>query len=185
MSDGEIIELIKNGDESGLHILVEKYEKLLVYLITGVLGERSRDVEECVNDTWLKFWKHAAEYDLERASIVTYLKVIARNTALNRLRDVKRHEDRRMQGDISEVAETCEDARQNIESDILRKEHMARLNTVIGAMPEKERELMIRKYYYLQSSKVIAKAMGMTVNAVDSKLSRLRGKMREEFSEIE
>ena len=183
MSDREIMELIKNGDEAGLRILVERYEKLLVYLIGGVLGERSRDVEECVNDTWLKFWKHAAEFDLERASIVTYLKVIARNTALNRLRDVKRHEDRRLQGDISEFADSCEDAGQNVESEMLRKEHMARLNEAIAAMPDKERELMLRKYYYLQSSKTIAEAMGMSVNAVDSKLSRLRSKMREEFRE--
>ncbi len=184
MSDKEIIELIINGDEAGLRILVERYEKLLVYLIGGVLGERSRDTEECVNDVWLKFWKHAAEYDLERASIVTYLKVIARNTALNRLRDVKRHEERRMQGDISEFADSCEDGQQNVENDMLRRERMAHLNEVIGALPAKERELMLRKYYYLQPSKTIAAAMGMSVNAVDSKLSRLRGKMRDEFREI-
>lgn len=185
MSEEEIVERIKNQDETGLSLLAEKYGKLLVYIISGILENRVNDIEECVNDTYLKFWKNAAEFDLERASLVTYLKVIARNTALNRLRDIKRHEERRYEEDISEFADTCADIRQNLESRVVRNEHIAHLNTVIRELPEKERELMIRKYFYLQSSKAIAKAMRMTVNAVDTRLSRLRTRMRAEFGEWE
>lgn len=181
MSEEEIVERIRNQDETGLSLLAERYEKLLVYIISGILGNRIGDIEECVNDTYLKFWRHAAEFDLGRASLVTYLKVIARNTALNRLRDTKRHEENRYAEDISEFADTCADSRQNVEELTLRKEHTAALNRVIRELPEKEREMMLRRYYYLQSTKTIAKAMGMTVNAVDTKLSRLRVRMRSEF----
>lgn len=185
MTEEEIIERIKKQDNEGLEALAAKYEKLLTYIISGILGKRADDIEECLNDTYLKAWRSVEKFDFSRASLVTYLKVIARNTALNRLRDVRRHEEQRMDGELSEFADSVADASVNVEWEILRKERTAQLNGVIRALPDKERELMLRKYFYLQSSKTIALAMGMTVNAVDTKLSRLRGKVREAFREKE
>ncbi|MBE5960075.1 MAG: sigma-70 family RNA polymerase sigma factor [Lachnospiraceae bacterium] len=185
LTDEDILSLIKKKNDLGLSMMAEKYEKLLVYIVAGILGSRSRDIEECVNDTYLKFWRNVDSYDLEKASLITYLKVIARNTALNRLRDTKRHEDRTHGEDISEIAGIYADQSQNIENQVVRKEDMAWMNQMIASLAERDRELMIRKYFYLQSSKVIAKSMGMTVTAVDSKLSRLRTKFKLEFSEWE
>lgn len=185
MTDNEILELILNRDELGLSLLTKKYEKLLIYIITGILGNRIRDIEECVSDTYLKFWKNADTYDIKKASMATYLKIIARNTALNRLRDLKRHEDRTQNGDFSELAASYADCNQNIENQIAGKEQVKHLNQVIAALSEKDKELVIRKYFYLQPSKIIAQAMSMTVTAVDSRLSRLRTKMKNSFEELE
>ena len=46
---------------------------------------------------------------------------------------------------------------------------------------EKDRELVLRRYYYLQSMKQIGTAMNMSENALNSKLSRLRKKLKEGF----
>lgn len=185
MTEEEIIDLIRRQDDAGMSALAERFEKLLFYIVRGILGSRQDDIEECVNDTYLKIWRNVEWYDFERASLATWLKVIARNTALNRLRDVRRHEEQCCSGELSELADTVADARQNVENQIVRKEQAARLNEVVRRLPDRERELMLRKYFYLQSSKTIASSMGMTVNAVDTRLSRLRSRMREEFSEWE
>lgn len=185
MTQEEIIELIKKQEDAGLEVLAEKYGRLLTYIISGILGERAADVEECVNDTYLKVWRSVESFDFARASLVTYLKVIARNTAINRLRDVRRHEECRAGCEFYELADTVPDASENVENAVLKKERTKQLGMVIQALPDKERELMLRKYFYLQSSKTIAMAMGMTVNAVDTKLSRLRGKVKAAFSEAE
>lgn len=185
MTEEEIIELIKKQEDAGLEVLAEKYGRLLTYIISGILGERADDIEECVNDTYLKVWRNVESFDFARASLATYLKVVARNTALNRLRDVKRHEECRAGQEISELADTVADLSGNVENAVLKKERAKQLNQLVGALPDKERELMLRKYFYLQSSKTIAMAMGMTVNAVDTKLSRLRQKVRAAFAEAE
>ena len=181
MTDEEILSLIRKKNQLGLSMIAEKYEKLLVYIVTGILGNHTRDIEECVNDTYFKFWKNAEKYDYNKASLPTYLKVIARNTAINRLRDVKRHEDKTHSEDVTELASAVADVTANIENQMVRKENIKRLNKVIAGLPEKDRELIIRKYFYVQSSKVIAKAMNMSVTAVDSRLSRLRTKVKAEF----
>lgn len=184
MTDEEILSLVLKKNELGLSMMAEKYEKLLVYIATGILGNRTRDIEECVNDAYLKFWKNAETYDYKKASLPTYLKVIVRNTAINRLRDTKRHEDKTHAEDVSEFASAISDTSQNIETIMERRENIKCLNKIIANLSKKDQELMIRKYFYVQSSKVIAQAMTMSVTAVDSRLSRLRTKVKKEFDHM-
>ncbi len=178
MTEEDIIELIKSQENAGMEALAEKYGKLLSYIISGILGKRPDDIEECVNDTYLKIWRNVEKFDFARASLTTYLKVIARNTAINRLRDVRRREELCVEGEFFELADSCADTAADVEGELLKKERMGQLNEFVRALPKKERELMLRRYFYLQSSRQIAFALGMTVNAVDTKLSRLRGKAR-------
>lgn len=181
MKDEAIVNLIYDKDELGLLKLADKYEKLLIHIATGILGSRSRDVEECVNDTYLKIWKHIEKYDMDKASLKTYLKVIIRNTAINKLRDLSRREEREFSEDVSDIAKYYIDQRQNVEKQIFSKENVKQLNKIIAHLSKKDQELVIRKYFYLQSSKEIANATKMTVTAIDSRLSRLRNKMKLEF----
>lgn len=185
MKDEKIVKLIREEDELGFIKLGDKYGKLLYYIARGILGNRAEDVEECVNDTYLKFWNNIDNYDMEKASLKTYLKVIVRNTAINRLRDLSRHERNQITDDISEVARYYVDNNQNIEDYVFTKESIEKLNVLIKKLKPKEQEIIIRKYFYLQPSKHIAKSMNMTVSAVDSKASRTRKQLKTEFEEEE
>lgn len=181
MKDEAIINLIYEKDELGLSKLADKYEKLLIHIATGILGSRSRDIEECINDSYLKLWNHIEQYDMQKASLKTYLKVIVRNTAINKLRDLRKREDCELPEDITDVAKHYIDQGQNVEGQIFNNENMKQLNIIIGQLNKKDQELVIRKYFYLQSSKDIAVATKMTVTAIDSRLSRLRNKMKQDF----
>ncbi len=181
LRDNKIVKLIKNQEEEGLKVLSEKYEKLLVYIATGILGNNREDIEECVNDTYLKVWKHIESFDFEKASFKTYLSVIVRNTSINRLRKISKIEGMAQKEELSDLAAEYVDQKQNVELSMEQKENMEVLNRIIGGLKKKERELVLRRYYYLQSSKEIAFHMGMSVNAVDSKLSRLRKQMKKEY----
>ena len=48
-------------------------------------------------------------------------------------------------------------------------------------LKDEDRELMLRRYFYLQKSKDIAAAMNMSVTAVNSRLSRLKNKIRKNY----
>lgn len=182
LRDKKIVKLIVKKEEEGLKALTEKYEKLLTYIATGILGNNREDVEECVNDTYLKAWSHMQEFDFEKASLKTYMSVIVRNTAINRLRKISRTEGTAQKDELCDLAEDYADQRQDVEATMERKESMRALNEIIANMKKKDRELVLRRYYYLQSSKEIAFHMKMSVNAVDSKLSRLRKQMKQEYN---
>ncbi len=181
MNDQKIVSLIQEGNDQGFAKLADKYEKLLYYIAKGILGNRIEDIEECVNDTYMKLWNNIDKYDINKASLKTYLKVIVRNTAINRLRDLSRHENNKLSEDISEIAKYYADNSQDVEDKIFAKENLDSLNTLIKGLNPQEQEIIIRKYFYLQSSKHIAKAMKMTVTAVDSRASRTRKKLKQEY----
>lgn len=73
------------------------------------------------------------------------------------------------------------DYRQNLEQKVIFQEEVQTLNQILHELRHKDKELVLRRFYYLQSTKQIAAAMEMSENAVDSKLSRLRRKIKRRF----
>ena len=132
LRDNKIVKLIKNQEEEGLKALSEKYEKLLVYISTGILGNNREDIEECVNDTYLKVWKHIEDFDFQKASFKTYLSVIVRNTSINRLRKISKIEGMAQKEELSDLAAEYVDQKQNVELSMEHKENMEVLNRIIG-----------------------------------------------------
>lgn len=183
--EDKIVELLRNQDERGIELLAEQYEKLIRYIAVTILGSRETEVEECINDVYLKVWKNGAGYDYQKASFKTYLKAITRNTALNYLRKLQRLEELHgYDAEEDSIQEEYIDYRQNVEQKIIQKEEVEVLNRVLASLRKKDKELVLRRFYYLQSTKQIAQVMGMSENAVDSKISRLRKKIRKSYEEV-
>ncbi len=64
------------------------------------------------------------------------------------------------------------------EEAVLRKEREARLQAALRSLPQEQRRLFLRKYYYLQSTAQIAAELGLSERAVEGKLYRLRKKLQ-------
>lgn len=179
--DEEIIELLAARDEKSIELIAQQYEKLIRYIAVTILRNRESAVEECINDVYLKIWTHGAQYDYEKASFRTYLKAITRNTALNYLRKLKRLEELEGMDEFDTLQSEYIDYHQNPEQKVIYREEVQALNQILHSMSKKDKELVLRRFYYLQSTRQIAAAMGMTENAVDSKLSRLRKKIKKRY----
>ena len=172
--DHDIIEFLAAKDERAVALMAERYEKLIRYIAVTILGDRSESVEECINDVYMKIWMKGHLYDFEKASFKTYLKAVTRNAALNHLRKLKRLEE-------LEGLDEYIDYRQNVEQQMIFQEEVQALNRILRELKKKDKELVLRRFYYLQSTRQIAAAMEMSENAVDSKLSRLRKKITKRY----
>lgn len=179
--DNDIVELLKARDQRSIEWIAQRYEKLIRYIAVTILRDRETSVEECINDVYLKLWTHGAGYDFEKASFKTYLKAITRNTALNYLRKLRRLEELEGMDEADTIQSEYIDYSQNLEQKVIFQEEVSVLNRIITSLRKKDRELVLRRFYYLQSTRQIAGAMGMSENAVDSKLSRLRKKMKKQY----
>lgn len=179
--DHDIVKLLKKRDQKAIVLLGEHYEKLIRYIAGTILADRDDEIDECVNDIYMKVWMHGAEYDYKKASFKTYIKAITRNTALNYLRKVKTQEEHEDSDQYETIQDEYVDYRLGPEEKAVQKEEVKILENVLKSMKKKDRELVIRRFYYLQSTRQIAAAMKMTENAVDSKLSRLRKKIKTQY----
>lgn len=179
--DEDIIELLAKKDQRGIELIAKRYEKLIRYIAVTILRDRESSVEECINDVYLKIWTHSAQYDYEKASLKTYLKAITRNTALNYLRKLCKLEELEGMDESDTIQSEYIDYSQTPEQKIIYQEEVQILNQILASLKKKDKEFVLRRFYYLQSTKQIAVAMGMTENAVDSKLSRLRKKIKKRY----
>ncbi|MBR6567823.1 MAG: hypothetical protein IKK60_04135 [Clostridia bacterium] len=86
--DKEIIKLIKSRDERGIKELLIHYSPLIKYIISPIL-QNSSDREECLSEISMKVWDKIELYDERKGSFNGWLTAIARNTALNKAKQIK------------------------------------------------------------------------------------------------
>ena len=67
------------------------------------------------------------------------------------------------------------------EETLLRKERQARLRSALASLPDRDRSLFFRKYYYYQSTAQIAAELGCTERGVEGRLYRIRKRLQKEL----
>ena len=179
--DHDIIKLLEAKDQKAISLVEERYQKLIRYIAGTILFGRETAIEECVNDVYMKIWMYGARYDYKKAAFKTYIIAITRITALNHLRKVQQHEEQEEFQELETMQEAYIDYKQNPEHQVIQKEEVKILEDLLKELKKKDKELVLRRFYYLQSTKQIAAAMKMSENAVDSKLSRLRKKIKKHY----
>jgi RNA polymerase sigma-70 factor (ECF subfamily) len=73
------------GDRGAFEQLYQRTSAKLFGVCLRILHERS-EAEEVLQDVYLTIWRKASQYDAERASPITWLAMIARNRAIDRIR---------------------------------------------------------------------------------------------------
>ena len=171
MQEEKIIQLIKDRDEIGAKELLLHYGPLMRYIIAPILLN-PQDQEECLSEITMKIWDKIESYDADRGNFNTWLTALTRNTALNKVRQNKKH------GEATTIPEDLPSKEPTPEEVVLHKERLEMMKKAIQSLSDKDRLIFYRKYYYKQSTAQIASEMGMTERAVEGKLYRLKIQLR-------
>lgn len=163
VTDSEIARLMKAGDERGAEELLRRFGALIRYVAAPILPDE-RDREDCLSEVLMRAWEGIGNYDEARGSLRAWLTAIARNTALNRLRASK----------PADPEDGPENTRPGPEEELIRREELSELRRAISALKPAERQLVYRKYYYMQPISQIAAETGLSLRAVEGRLYRIR-----------
>ncbi len=177
MDDRDLISLFFRRDESAIQKTSEKYGHYCFTVAWNILFDRE-DSEECVNDTWLKTWDLIPPEKPKKLQF--FLAKITRNFALNRLRTNTRQ--KRGGGEYETALEELEytlHTGSDPAQDLNAKELASAVNRFVKNLPEKERNVFIRRYFYLETPKQIAERYSMGTNNVSVMLNRTRTKLKE------
>jgi len=164
MTDKEIIALYFKRSENAIEQTDVKYGKLCHSISINILND-TRDSEECVNDTYLTLWNKIPPK--EPNPFKAYICRIIKNLSL------KKYEFNHAKKRNSEY--------DSVEFDELR----TAINTFLFELPEKKRILFLRRYWFLQPVKDIAKDYGITEKTASMRLARLREKLQQYLQEKE
>jgi len=170
----EIIQLIHEQNERGIKELLQHYGPLMRYIIAPILPNK-QDLEECISDVVWHVWNKIDTYDPKRSSWNTWLTALTRNAALNKLRALKSHQSAE---NIDDVPMELASDKPSPEEAYLQQEQKRALQEAIGNLPQRDKILIYRKYYYMQSTAQIASELSMTQRAVEGKLYRAKRKLK-------
>lgn len=174
MDDETLLSLLRRNPEEGMNQLMKRYSGLVLSIIRTRLAEvpaYSTDAEECAADTFLKFYRSLPSFDPQKASVETYLGVIARRTAANKARERLR----------SAVDPDGEDAMAELRDEEEEDGQAALLLGEVRRMPPPDGDILFRKYYLGQSSAQIAAALGLSVSNVDTRVHRAVLRLKEKL----
>lgn len=175
--DEEIIETLFMRAEHALADLQEKYGGLCRSVIKRILTDW-RDVEECVNDVYLRVWNAIPP---ERpASLQAYLARIARNLALDRYSYNSAAQRNTALTDAFEELEPWLPAYVgNLDSELDRQYFRQVLNDFLQEQPKEARIFFLRRYWYGENSREIAECCHVTQAKVRTSLFRTRERLRD------
>ena len=176
MEDQEIIARVFARDEEGLTAARARYEPYCAAVARRLLND-PRDQEECLSDTWLRAWN--AIPPQRPRSLGAFLAKITRNLAINRLRDgnAQRRGGGQVPLALEELGE-CVSPEGSPEGELDRQAAEEALNRFLDGLPPLQREVFLRRYWYLDSIEDIARRAGWSKSRVTTTLHRLRVRLR-------
>ena len=174
MEDGEIIDLFWARDDRALAAAGAAYGGRLLGLAERLLGSR-QDAEECVNDTYLAAWDTIPPARPDH--LFAYLARLCRNRACNRI-DWQRAQKRRTEivALTAELEACVPDRRRETAAETADLGEL--LTTFLRRQPEIQRQVFLRRYWYADSIRDIARRYGFGESKVKTMLLRTRQRLR-------
>ena len=176
MDDQAIIALYWSRDQRALGESQQKYGPFCLRLSENILACRE-DAEECVNDTWQRAWDTMPPQ--RPGSLRAYLSRICRNLSLDRWR--RRKAQKRGEGleVLLEELEDCVPASPSAEEAAENREITRCVGVWLASLEREDRTVFLRRYWYGQQVKEIARQAGCTPQKMAQRLYRLRLSLRE------
>jgi len=175
LEDSKIIGLFFERSEQALEELNRKYGPAIRKTTANILNDRL-DVEECINDTYLKVWNSIPP---QRPNpLVSYVCKIAHNLAVNRYHANKAEKRSGNYALILDEMEDCIPSGTNVETEAEAKELAAAINRFLSTLSSEDRFLFVRRYWYADSVTDLAVMTNGSPNRISVRLFRIRERLR-------
>jgi RNA polymerase sigma-70 factor, ECF subfamily len=186
-SDVDAMLRVKTGDESAFAYLVQKYRRPMVGFMYRLCHNPST-AEELAQEVFLRVYRSRTSYE-PSAKFTTWLYRIATNLAVNHARDTRHERPEktvRLDEPDQETGTTPDLADDSLsaEEQILKRERLAAIRSVVNALPERQRMAVIMHKYQQMDYREIAGVLKLSESATKSLLFRAYETLREQLKEF-
>lgn len=166
--DAVLLERVIAGDEAAFSALVDRHYSLVFRLSARVLGNAA-DAEDVTQEAFVKLWRNPPELR-NQAALKGWIVRVARNLAIDRLRRARNTSDSEL--DLLVDTSTAPDGH-------LRHGQAAdEVSAALAQLPERQRTALQLTYFEALGNQETASIMDVSVEAVESLLSRARRSLR-------
>jgi len=175
--DVELLARIGNKEPAAVNEMVSRKLPRLLALASRILGDAD-EAKDVAQESFLRIWRQAANWRSGEARFDTWLHRVVLNLCHDRLRKRKEHP---LEDDESgdELVDSAPRPDEQLEASA-RNEQMA---AALAALPDRQREAIVLQYYQELSNIEAAALMNISVDALESLLSRARRNLRSYLAE--
>jgi RNA polymerase sigma-70 factor (ECF subfamily) len=178
VSDAELLREIAAGSSDGLATLYDRYASTLLALANRVLRSEG-EAEEVLQEVFLHVWNRADRYDPQRSSVPTWLVLITRSRAIDRLRSRRVLE--RTLGAV--MAESPSDHTSPVGArNVLEHERRQRVLRELQGLPPEQREVLELAFYRGMTQSEISSSTGIPLGTVKTRTLLAMKKLRQALS---
>lgn len=176
--DKKLIQLFCERSEIAIKSTTTEYKKYLSSISYRIL-QNTEDVEECVNDTFMKAWNSIPPTIPD--SLRAYLGSLVRNISLDCYRKqhyIKRNKDFQvMLDECSDMISTEGNPEESLDISIISES----ISEFLVNVDQEKRYLFTRRYYFGDTIKELAHKRGLTESNVKITLYRMRKKLQKKL----
>ena len=177
--DAALLRRMADGDELALAALYDRWVERVHTVAYWILKDTD-EAEDVVEETFWQAWRTAARYDGTRSAGSTWLVMIARSRALDRLRAQRRREDWTA---ATSTAGALLDEAMAGEPDTTavpeHGEHSTALAEAIGALPSEQRQAIEMAFFGGLSHSEIAAQTAQPLGTVKTRIRLAMEKLRQ------
>lgn len=167
IDDLALMARIGQQDQEALALLYDRYAQVLFAVAFKILGS-AEEAEEVVLDVWRQVWRQADAYSPQRGRVDTWLFMLLRSRALDRLRSLKRSErETAAAHDLTAAASlTTGDPAENA----LIAERCQQVQVALSQLPSEQRQVLELVYYQGLTHAEIAAQTGQPLGTVKTRI---------------
>ncbi len=169
-----IVELLHEQDEKAISLLYDHYADTL-YGIAYKVTKNEELAQDVVQESFVKIWKNAHNYDSSKAKLFTWLFRITRNTAIDKLRSISTKSDKEIQMDVSDVY--------NVGIAGYKPEHMD-VASHVNQLDEKYQVVLDALFFKGMTQQEASEALDVPLGTVKSRLKIGLRELRKVFGPI-
>lgn len=174
-----LISRIAAQDQTALSMLYNRYARVIYTLAYKILNS-AEESEEIVLDVFNQVWRIAKNYNFQKGRVDTWLFMMTRSRALDRLRTYARF-DKAVEA--SEDAISMRTHTNSPEEDVLMQERRLYVKACLGELPDEQSRVIELAYFKGLSHSEIASQTGISLGTVKTRIRLGLKKLRESIGD--
>ena len=174
LSDQQVVASLERGDLAAMALVYDRYGALSYSVALRILGDPGR-AEDVVQDSFLKLWRGAGQFDASRGSLRTWLLTAVRNRAIDYLRGRGAHErqERELTAEVRATgagSDPWHEVSLSLERDAVRE--------ALAELPVEQRQAVELSYFGGYTSREIAEMTRVPLSTVKGRMRLALEKMQ-------
>ena len=174
--DVALIARVGRGDADALAVLYDRHAPRVLGLTTRILGDPD-EAEDVLQEIFLHVWRNSRQFDETRGSAVTWLLILARSRAIDRLRSLRRRgKDRHVPIEDHAIA-----SGEDLEQGAASSQEGAVVRRALADLPPDQRRALELAYFDGYTQSEIARMTGAPLGTVKTRLRQGMMKLRDGY----